>query len=286
MAIRNPIEWIFTAPPGQVAKIGTATPKEYWQNRSTAGEPVIKRIGWRDIRFALDCGIDDFKANRTDIFMLAIIYPIAVLLGVVATARHAIIPMIFPIVSGFTLIGPLTTIWLAELSRRREAFGSASLADAAGVIRSPQIGAILGLGACEILLYLAWIATAAAIFRATIGPAAPGSIAGFVAAVFGTPAGWILIVAGVGTGFFFALIGLVIGCISMPLLLDRPVSVATAVSTSIKAFRTNPGTILTWGSVVVGSIILGAIPLLLGLVVIVPILGHATWHLYRRTVEN
>ena len=88
MAIRNPIEWIFTAPPGQVAKIGTATPKEYWQNRSTAGEPVIKRIGWRDIRFALDCGIDDFKANRTDIFMLrataAMPWLLAVHLGVIA----------------------------------------------------------------------------------------------------------------------------------------------------------------------------------------------------------
>jgi Predicted integral membrane protein len=286
MAIRNPIEWIFTAPSGPVGQIGTATPGEYWQERARDGDPQVQRVGWGDIRIALGRGVEDFKANRTDVVMLAIIYPIAVLLGVAAMARHAVIPMVFPVVSGFTLIGPLATIWLAELSRRREAVGSASLADAAGVFRSPQIGAILALGACEILLYFAWIATAAAIFRATIGPAMPATIGGFVSAVFETPAGWTLIVAGVGTGFVFALIGLVVGCVSMPLLLDRHVSVGTAVAISVRAFRTNPGTILAWGFVVVTSVVLGAIPLLFGLVVVVPILGHATWHLYRRIVAN
>jgi uncharacterized membrane protein len=284
MAIRNPIEWIFTAPSGAVSQLGAATPGEYWQGRAGAGEPRVQRIGWGDIRIALGRGLDDFTAIRTDVVMLAIIYPIAVLLGVAAVARHETIPMIFPVVSGFTLIGPLATIWLAELSRRREAVGLASLADAAGVFRSPQIGAVLALGACEILLYVAWIATAAGIFRATIGAVVPSSIGGFVAAVLGTTAGWTLIVAGVGTGFLFALVGLVIGCISMPLLLDRHVSVGTAVAISVKAFRANPATILGWGLVVVTSIVLGAIPLLFGLVVVVPILGHATWHLYRRIV--
>ena len=114
----------------------------------------------------------------------------------------------------------------------------------------------------------------------------PASAAGFVRDVFTTAAGWTMIGVGIGIGFLFAAAVLAISVVSVPLMLDRDVGLAHAIGTSLRAVMANPGPMAVWGLVVALALVLGSIPLFLGLIVVMPVLGHATWHLYRRIVAE
>jgi uncharacterized membrane protein len=94
-----------------------------------------------------------------------------------------------------------------------------------------------------------------------------------------------VIVLGNLAGFIFAVIVLATTVIAFPLLLDRDAGAYEAVATSFRAVRANPGPMAAWGLIVAGALVIGSIPIFAGLAVVVPILGHATWHLYRRLVE-
>lgn len=283
MHIRNPIEWLLSAPAVPASELGAASPAEYW-NRHDAATPRIRHATADDIRYALARGIEDFEANRTDVITLAVVYPIIGLLLAAASARGNILPLIFPLVSGFALIGPFAAIWFYEVSRRRENGENVTILDALGVLRSPQIGAITGLGCIQIILFLLWIFVADRIYLATLGPAMPASAGIFAREMFTTGPGWIMIVGGIAAGFVFAMVALTIGTLSFPLLLDRSVPMGTAIRTSARALYENPRVLGLWGGIVAVSLIIGSLPALLGLVVVLPILGHATWHLYRRIV--
>ena len=104
--------------------------------------------------------------------------------------------------------------------------------------------------------------------------------------VFTTGAGWAMIVAGNTVGFLFAVLVLTISVVSFPLLLDRDVGLYTAVATSVRAVVKNPGPMAVWGLIVAVGLAVGSLPALLGLVFVMPILGHATWHLYRKVVAT
>ena len=156
--------------------------------------------------------------------------------------------------------------------------------DAFGVIRSPGFGAILVLGLVLLAIFLLWLLTANLIYQLTLGPEPPVSLAAFVRDVFTTRTGLEMIVAGVSVGFLFAALVLAISVVSFPLLLDRDVGLSTAVWTSIRAVAANPRPMAVWGLIVAGSLVIGSIPAFLGLIVVMPVLGHATWHLYRKVV--
>jgi len=159
-------------------------------------------------------------------------------------------------------------------------------ADAFGVFRSPSFGAIVLLGLVLMAIFLLWLLAAEAIYQITLGPAPPASVGGFVHDVLATPAGWIMIGLGVGVGFLFALLVLAISVLSFPLLLDREVGFDTAVLTSIRAVFANPGPMAAWGLIVAGGLVIASIPFFLGLIIVMPMLGHATWHLYRLIVPR
>jgi len=95
-----------------------------------------------------------------------------------------------------------------------------------------------------------------------------------------------MVLLGVGSGFMFAVVALTISVVSFPMLIDRKVSLEAAVRTSANVVLRNPITMAAWGLIITGSLIIGSIPLLLGLIVVMPVLGHATWHLYRRAVGH
>src|SRR5262249_37451426 len=113
----------------------------------------------------------------------------------------------------------------------------------------------------------------------------PASISQFINDVLTTPAGWNLIIVGNVVGFLFAVLVLMISVVSFPLLLDRDVGAAVAMVTSVRAVLTNPVTMAVWGLIVAALLLLGSLPFFLGLTVVLPVLGHATWHLYRRVVD-
>ena len=252
---------------------------------TTPAQISIRRIGFADLKDALAKGVDDFAAMPTHAMFLCVVYPIiGLVLGRLAFG-YSILPLIYPLASGFALIGPLAALGLYELSRRREAGLEVSASHAFDVLRSSSIGAIAALGILLLLIVGIWLAIANAIYIADFGYAPPASLRQFAHDVLTTSAGWNLIIVGNGVGFCFAALVLTIGVVSFPLLLDRDVGAAVALLTSIRAVAANPLTMAAWGLIVAVLLALGSLPFFLGLTVVLPILGHATWHLYRKVVE-
>ena len=246
--------------------------------------PVVRRIEVRDLWDALRKGMGDVAATRDDILFIGLIYPLAGLLMARLAFSYDLLPLLFPLASGFALIGPFAAIGLYELSRRREQGTHVTWADAFGVLRSPALGSILGLGAILLALFFVWLATAYQIYLATLGGTPPQTIAGFERSVFTTGGGWTMIAGGIGVGFLFAMLAFALSVVSFQLLLDRDVGMTKAIATSLRVVAANAGTMALWGLIVAGALVLGSAPALVGLIFVVPVLGHATWHLYRKLV--
>jgi uncharacterized membrane protein len=248
-------------------------------------QPVIRRIGFSDLQEALAKGVDDFYAMPTHAMFLCVIYPVVGFLLARLAFGYSILPLLYPLASGFALVGPVAALGIYELSRRREANLPTSATHAFDVIESSSIGAITALALLLLTIFVIWVAAADAIYIATFGYATPTSIENFVYEVLTTPQGWTLIIVGNLVGLLFATLVLTISVVSFPLLLDRDVGAAVALLTSIRAVARNPFTMMLWGLIVAALLVVGSLPLFFGLTIIMPILGHATWHLYRRVVE-
>jgi uncharacterized membrane protein len=252
---------------------------------SDPARPAIRRLTPADLTHALARGIDDFLALPSHAVFLCVIYPLLGIFLIAMTLDHSMLPLAFPVAAGFALVGPLAAIGLYELSRRREAGLDSATGHAFDVLHSPSLGAIIALGVVLMAIFLVWLAVAQAIYIGYFGYAPPASIGQFFHDVFTTPAGWNLIVVGTGIGFLFAMVVLTMSAVSFPLLLDRDVGAAVALLTSIRVVLANPLTMALWGLIVAVLLAIGSLPFFLGLTVVMPILGHATWHLYRRAVE-
>lgn len=287
MTIRNPVEWGADFLSGVAHGIAAAGHDIYRdEDRFAAAQPAIRRIALSDLWEALRRGFRDFAACRSDVVFLCLIYPVIGLLLGRAAMSGDLLPMVFPLASGFALIGPLAGVGLYEMSRRREQGLPVDWRKAFGVLRSPSIAGILLLGALLVFIFFAWQFAALAIYDATLGPAAPESLSAFLGDVFRTSDGMIMTVVGIAVGFVFAVAVLTISVVSFPMMVDRHVRIDVAVLTSIRAVAANPLPMAVWGATVAGLLLLGTIPLFAGLVVALPVLGHATWHLYRRVVAR
>jgi uncharacterized membrane protein len=246
---------------------------------------VVRKIDFSDLTDALRLGWEDFKAIPTHAVVLCLIYPVLGLVIFRTVLGHSLLPLLFPLSAGFTLIGPFAGLGLYELSRRRERGEEPSAMDAMHVLRSPSFGAILGLGIFLFVLFGTWIAAADGIYVATFGYAPAASIPDFATRVLTTPEGWTLIIVGCGVGFVFAVVALCISVVSFPLMLDRHATSIDAIRTSLRAVRMNPFTMAAWGLIVAALLAVGSLPFFVGLCVVLPVLGHASWHLYRKVVE-
>jgi uncharacterized membrane protein len=243
--------------------------------------PDVRPITLADIRAALRAGVSDFMHFRSDVIVACLLYPVVGLCLVGLAMNRGVLPLAFPILSGFAIVGPIAALGLYELSRRRERGESAAWSDTLSVVRAPGFAAIVVLATGLVCWYFLWLVAAWILHGLTMGVATYPGMMAFLSAVVGTPGGWAMVLIGVPLGFLFAAAALAVSLLSFPMLVDRDVGLPHAVAASVRLMQSSPVPVLTWGAVVVAGLVLGALPLLLGLAVTLPILGHATWHLYR-----
>ncbi len=251
---------------------------------ATGTLPIVRSFSTTDLKDVLSKGYEDFRAMPTHVVFLCAIYPIVGLLLFRATFAYDVLPMLYPLAAGFAIIGPIAAIGLYELSRRREFGLDTSWRHAFDIVHSPSLIPILALGAVLLAIFGTWIAVADSIYATNFGRQPLTSPLSFAHTVLATPEGHSLIVVGNAVGFLFALGAASISVIAFPLLLDRNVGFSTAVATSLRVVAWNPVTMAAWFLIVAAGLLIGTLTMFVGLAVILPILGHATWHLYRRAV--
>lgn len=245
----------------------------------------VRKVGVSDLVDALRRGVDDFMVKPSHIVFLCMIYPVMGIVLAAWTSGNNALPLLFPLVSGFALIGPFAAIGLYEISRRREAGLDTSWTHAFEIRNSPALPSIAAVGVMLLAIFIAWLLAAQIFYQQLFGPAPPASISSFFGEIFTTGRGLTLIVLGHVIGFVFAVVVLCTTVVAFPLLLDRDVGAYEAVHTSVRVVMANPVTMAIWGLMVAVSLIIGSLPLFAGLAVVLPVLGHATWHLYKRAVE-
>lgn len=260
------------------------------ENASLSAAPAsnslpVRTISSADLRASLAEGYADFKSKRGDLIFVGLLYPlVGVATAIVLTGSD--IAMLFPMLAGLALLGPLVATGFYELAKRREAGQDSSWWHFFDVLRSPSILSIIAVGIGMLAIFAAWLGAATMIYSLFFGLEPAGTITQFAEKLLTTQAGWSMIIVGNLVGILFAVIVLAVSVVSMPLLVDRKVTAERAVATSLAAFRRNPGVLLRWGIMVGVILTLGAIPLLIGLAIALPILGYATWHLYTRLVDR
>ncbi|TPI43765.1 DUF2189 domain-containing protein [Mesorhizobium sp. B3-1-6] len=248
-------------------------------------QPTVRHISTSDLWDALKLGAEDFWAKPSHYVFLCLIYPIVGLILTRWSSGSNAIQLVYPLMSGFALIGPFAAIGLYEISRRRELGMSSRWHHALDVRHSPALPSIAVIGILLFALFLLWLFAAQSLYTGLFGAEPPASVGAFVRDVLMTGKGWTLILVGNAVGFVFAVVVLATTVIAFPLLLDRDVGAVSAIETSARAVMANPLTMALWGLTVAVLLVVGSIPLFAGLAVVMPILGHATWHLYRKVVE-
>lgn len=251
----------------------------------TLEHPVVRKISIHDVLDALHLGIEDFWEKPSHYVLLTLIYPLVGIVLTIWMSGYYTWPLLYPLLGGFALIGPFAAIGLYEISRRRELGLDTSWSHAFEVLRSPAIASIGAVGLMLFGIFTLWLTSAQALYEWLFGASPPRTLPALIEQVLMTPEGWTLIILGNLIGFVFALVTLCTTVIAFPLLLDRDTGVLVAVETSVRAVARNPVPMLAWGLIVALGLIIGSIPIFVGLAVVIPIFGHATWHLYRKTVE-
>jgi uncharacterized membrane protein len=246
----------------------------------------IRTINDDDLRSSLRQGWEDFRDLRGDLIFAGLIYTLIGIAAVVMTTSRPLMPFFFPVVAGVALMGPVAAVGFYELARRREKGEEVHWFNFLDVRKRPSIDDMGMVAGLLLLIFFCWLLAAGALYALIFGWVTPTSVGGFLSMVFTTPRGWALIAAGILAGAIFGWLVLALSVASLPMLVDCDVSAAEAVSTSWRAAHANKGEMVRWGLLVAGLLVLGSIPLFVGLAFVLPWLGYSTWHLYTRLIDR
>lgn len=249
------------------------------------GQSRVRAISSEDLDWALARGWDDFKTKRGDLILLPFIYVVGGLAAAFFAFNANLFRLIFPLAAGFALVGPVAAAGFYELARRREAGEDASWWHFLDPLNGRSRVPIAMLTVMLAGIFIIWIGAADTIYTMTVGKLAPASIGEFLGDL-STPEGITMIVVGNLVGAVFAVVTLAVAAFSFPMVVDKGTDATAAVATSVRAFAKNPVTMIGWGIRVALILAIGALPLFVGLMVALPVLGYATWHLYTRAIAR
>jgi len=246
-------------------------------------DPVVRPIAAADIAEALGQGLRDFQAMPLMGLMFGGLYVAGGILIVLSLTAFGMVYLAYPIAAGFSLIGPFVAIGLYEMSRRREVGQLVTLGAIWSAVRSrSELG---WMAFVTLFIFLVWMYQVRLLIALILGiNASFSSIQQFITVVLTTSEGLLFLAVGNAIGAALSLILFSLTVVSFPLLLDRDVDFVTAMVTSVRAVVTSPVPMIGWAAVIVVVLMVSSIPYFLGLLVTLPVLGHATWHLYRRIV--
>ncbi len=249
------------------------------------GEFAINDLGLADLNEALRKGWRDFHAMPSHLIFLVAVYPAAAFLLAQLAYSFNLMPMFFPLVGGFAILGPFVGLLLYDISRRRELGLEPHWKDTLKVLESEGRGSILALGLLLFAIFAAWLWAADRLYASIMGGRTFDSVAAFLTAVLTTEAGWTLIIAGHAVGFVFAALAFMVSAVSFPMLLDRPVGAGEAIRASVLTVRRNPAVMAAWAAIIAVGLMAGSALLFVGLVIVLPVLAHASWHVYRKAIR-
>jgi uncharacterized membrane protein len=246
--------------------------------------PDIRRLSFGDIRDCVSLGLADFaRAPAFGLFFGAVIALCGA--GIVAALTVFQRPyLIYPFAIGFPLIGPFVAVGLYEVSRRLEAGRPLVWREIIGVIAAQRSREIIWMAFVMLFIFWIWMYQIRLLLAIFLGQMSFSSFERFTDLLLHTPQGWMFLAVGHVIGAMLALSLFALTVISMPMLLDREMDFITAMITSVKAVVTNPVVMLGWGLFVTVLVIAASLPFFLGLLIVLPVLGHTTWHIYRRAV--
>jgi len=246
-------------------------------------DPVVRRIGAADIAEALGQGLRDFQAAPLYGLAFGALYAGGGIVILLSLTAFGMVYLAYPLAAGFALLGPFVAIGLYEVSRRREAGQPISMHGIwSTVISRGEIG---WMAFVTLFVFVIWMYQVRLLIALLIGlNASFSSLNEFMTVVLTTNEGLLFLAIGNVVGAALSLILFSLTVVSFPLLLDRDVDFVTAMITSVRAVVTSPLPMIGWAAVIVVLLIVSALPYFLGLLVTLPLLGHATWHLYRRIV--
>jgi uncharacterized membrane protein len=241
----------------------------------------VRRLTGGDLAAALAAGWADYRAYPAYGLFFAAFYVIGGAFITYAMVTWGAFGWLVPAAAGFPLLAPFAAVGLYEVSRRRELGLPMRWGEILGTLRGRGDEQILAMGVIVFVAFGFWVIVAHGIFAIFM---AESGVGGESLALFATPAGLGMLVVGGAVGGLMALAFFSITVVSLPLLVDRDVDFITAIIASLATMRANPGVMLTWAGLIALALSVAMLPLFLGLLVVLPVLGHATWHLYRRAI--
>jgi uncharacterized membrane protein len=248
-------------------------------------DPVVRPVTVSDIIESLADGMRDFQNAPVYGLTFGALYAVGGILIVIGFSALGASYLSYPLAVGFSLIGPLATIGLYEVSRRRETGDPLSWSAVMGttVAHRRELGS---MAFAAVFVFVVWMYQVHLFIALMLGQKSFVSLRDFLLVVTTTPEGWIFLIVEHLIGAVLLFITFSVSVVSFPLLLDRDVDFVTAMITSVRAVVASPGPMIGWAAVIFLLLIVACLLGFLGLLVVLPVLGHATWHLYRRIVPR
>lgn len=251
---------------------------------TTAAIPDVLELEWSDLGHALRAGWADYKAEPYYGAFFSLVYVACGWLLIFAFTYKGQLWWTLPASAGFPILGPFVACGFYEISRRREAGEPLVLNEILLSVFRQKDRQIPSMAAVIVVFFLFWNFLSHMIFALFLGQATLTNVSSSVE-VFLTPQGMAMLAFGTAVGAVFALILYSLTVVSLPMLMEREVDFVTAMLTSMALVRQNPVVMLVWGAFIATCLFAGMMPLFFGLLAVLPLLGHASWHLYRRALD-